>query len=193
MKNWEKMQKGEVYDDFGKDLFDLRVQAKSLFREYNQTSDDQVDRRQVLLGQLFKSLGKSVWIEPNFRCEFGQNISIGDHVYINFECIILDCSPIQIGNNVLIGPRVGIYSGDHALLPEQRIKGACFGKPVTIEDNVWIGGDVQVLGGVSIGKGSVIGAGSVVTKSIPAGVVAAGNPCRVIREITPSDQVDFRP
>lgn len=136
-------------------------------------------------------MGNEVWIEPDFRCEFGKNISIGNNVYINFGCIILDCSEVIIGDHVLIGPNLGIYAVNHGFDPEERIAGACMGKPVHIEDNVWISGDVKILAGVTIGEGSIIGAGSIVTKNIPARVIAAGNPCKVIRPITEKDRLGF--
>ena len=188
---WEKMQKGMVYDDFDDDLFLRRVEAKKLFKAYNKTTDDEMEERKTLLSKLFHSVGNGVHIEPDFRCEFGKNIIIGDQVYINFGCIILDCAEVTIGNNVLIGPNLGIYAVNHGLDPEERIVGACIGKPVHIEDNVWVGGDVKVLAGVTIGEGSVIGAGSVVTKDIPPRVVAAGNPCKVIRPIDETDKLGF--
>lgn len=189
--DWEKLQRGMVYNDFSEELFSKRVDAKKLFKAYNKTTDDEVKKRQVLLSKLLKGVGKGVHIEPDFRCEFGKNITIGNNVYINFGCIILDCSEVTIGNDVLIGPNLGIYAVNHGLDPEERIKGACIGKPVRIEDNVWIGGDVKILAGVTVGEGSVIGAGSVVTKNIPPRMVAAGNPCKVIRPITVADKLGF--
>ena len=191
MTAWEKMQKGMVYDDFDDDLFLRRVEAKKLFKAYNKTTDDEMEERKTLLSKLFHSVGNGVHIEPDFHCEFGKNITIGDQVYINFGCIILDCAEVTIGNNVLIGPNLGIYAVNHGLDPEERIAGACIGKPVHIEDNVWVGGDVKVLAGVTIGEGSVIGAGSIVTKDIPPRVVAAGNPCKVIRPIDENDKLGF--
>ncbi|MDE7431020.1 MAG: sugar O-acetyltransferase [Lachnospiraceae bacterium] len=191
MTDWEKLQQGMVYNDFANDLFLKRVEAKKLFKAYNKTSDDEVDERKALLSKLLKNFGNEVWIEPDFRCEFGKNISIGNNVYINFGCIILDCSEVIIGNHVLIGPNLGIYAVNHGLDPEERIAGACIGKSVHIEDNVWIGGDVKILAGVTIGEGSIIGAGSIVTKNIPARVIAAGNPCKVIRPITEEDKLGF--
>lgn len=103
MTEWERMQKGLVYNDFDQDLFNKRVEAKKLFKAYNKTEDEEVDLRNKIMQQLFKKIGKNVWIEPDFRCEFGKNITIGDNVYINFGCIILDCSEVTIGNNVVIG------------------------------------------------------------------------------------------
>ena len=191
MTEWEKLQAGLVYDDFSEELFDMRVHAKRLFRAYNATDDDQVALRRELLGELLRYVGADVWIEPDFRCEFGCNISIGERSYLNFGAIILDCAPVNIGADVLVGPNLGIYAVNHALVAEERVAGACVGAPVSIGDRAWLGGDVKVMAGVSIGEEAVVGAGSVVTRDIPARVVAAGNPCRVIREITEADRLGF--
>ena len=191
MTEWEKLAAGQMYNDFDSDLFQRRVAAKKLFRAYNQTSDEQVGRRRELMSALFKSVGENVWIEPDFRCEFGKNISIENHVYINFGGVILDCAEVYIGANTLIGPNLGIYAVNHAIDAEERIKGGCIGKPVHIGRNVWLGGDVKILAGVSIGDNTIIGTGSVVTKSIPANTIAVGNPCRVLRPITEADKTDY--
>lgn len=191
MTEWEKLRAGLVYDDFSDELFAIRVEAKRLFRAYNATDDNETELRRELLGKLLAHVGDDVWIEPDFRCEYGRNISIGDHTYLNFGAIILDCAPVSIGANVLVGPNLGIYAVNHSLVAAERIAGACKGSPVSIGDRCWLGGDVKVMAGVSIGVGSVIGAGSVVTHDIPGGVVAAGNPCRVIREVCDSDRLGF--
>jgi len=188
---WDRMKNGEVYNDFDKDLFDRRVVAKKLFKEYNKTDDSEIEKRKELLSKLLNKAGERLWIEPDFRCEYGKNISIGDDVYINFGCIMLDCADITIGNHVLLGPNLGLYAANHSILPEERIAGGCYSKPITIQDNVWIGGDVKILPGVTIGKGSIIGAGSIVTKDIPSRVIAAGNPCKVIRKITEKDKSGY--
>jgi len=188
---WEKMQRDMIYDDFDQDLFNRRVVAKNIFKRFNQTTDEQTEVRKELLKELFGSIGKNVYVEPNFTCEFGKNIFIGNDVYINFGAVILDCSRITIGNNVLIGPNVGMYSGNHSLDPEERAQGALIGGRITIEDKVWIAGDVKIMAGVTIAEGAVIGCGSIVTHDIPPRTVAAGNPCRVIREITEADKVGF--
>lgn len=191
MTEWKKLKQGIMYNDFDKDLFDRRVRAKRIFKEYNKTDDSEIEKRQQLLTELCDNIGENVWIEPDFRCEFGKNISIGNNVYINFGCIILDCAKVTIDDNTLIGPNIGIYAVNHALNAEERINGGCFGKPVHIGKRVWLGGDVKIMAGVTIGDESIIGAGSIVTKDIPSGVIAAGNPCRVIREITNSDKTDY--
>lgn len=193
MSEWNKMLKGEMYNDFSDELFQKRVEAKRLFRLYNQTDDDQTEKRYEIIKSLFKSVGKNVWIEPDFKCEFGKNISIGNDVYINFGCIILDCGEVTIGDNTLLGPNVGIYLANHAFDAQERINGGCFGKSVHIGSKVWIGGDVKILAGVTIGNNSIIGTGSVVTKDIPENVIAVGNPCRVLRKITEKDKTGYRP
>ena len=189
---WEKMQDCEIYNDFDPDLFNRRVEAKKLFRIYNRTEDDETDKRSDIMRRLFKAVGKNVWIEPDFRCEFGKNISIGDDVYINFGCVILDCGQVKIGNQVLIGPNVGIYDANHALDAEERMDGALLPGKVTIGNRVWIGGGTIILPNITIGDDTVIGAGSIVTHDIPSGVVAVGNPCHVLREITDMDKVGYK-
>lgn len=191
MTAWDKMQEHQIYDDFDKDLFDRRVEAKKLFKEFNNTTDEEVEKRQEIMKKLFKKVGERVYLEPNFTCEFGKNITLGNDLYINFGCTLLDCGQITIGNNTLLGPNVSMYSANHSLDAEERISGALIPEPITIGDRVWIGGGTTVLSGVSIGNDTAIGAGSVVTHDIPAGVVAAGNPCKVIRKITEKDKVGF--
>lgn len=191
MTEWDKMQEHQIYNDFDADLFDLRVRAKKLFKAFNRTEDEEIDRRQEIMHQLFKKVGERVWLEPDFTCEFGKNITIGNDVYINFGCTLLDCGQITIGNNTLLGPHVSAYSGNHSLDSAERIAGALIPKPITIGNRVWIGGGCTILSGVTIGDDAVIGAGSVVTHDIPSGVLAAGNPCRVLRKITEKDKVGF--
>lgn len=191
MTEWEKLQVGKIYNDFDDDLFQRRIVAKKLFRQYNKTEDEETEKRYEIMSNLFQSVGKNVWIEPDFRCEFGKNIVIEDNVYINFGCVILDCAKVEIGANTLIGPNVGIYPVNHALDAEERIHGGCCGKPVTIGKNVWLGGDVKILAGVTVGDNTVIGTGSIVTKDIPSGVVAVGNPCKVVRKITDKDKTNY--
>ena len=189
---WEKLQDGEIYNDFDQDLFNRRVEAKKLFRAYNRLDDDEVEKRNEIMQKLFKSVGQNVWIEPDFRCEFGKNISIGDDVYINFGCVILDCGPVTIGNQVLIGPNVGIYDANHALDAQERMDGALIPGKIRIGNRVWIGGGTIILSGVTIGDDTVIGAGSIVTHDIPSGVVAVGNPCHVLRKLTDKDKVGYQ-
>ncbi len=192
MTDWEKMQAGEVYNDFAEDLFNRRVRAKKLFRAYNRLDDSEKDKRNEIMRELFRSVGENVWIEPDFRCEFGKNITIGDNVYINFGCVILDCGQVTIGSDTLIGPNVGLFSGNHTTDAEERAAGGLIPRPITIGSRVWLCGNVSVVPGVTIGDDTVIGAGSVVTRDIPSGVVAAGNPCRVLRKITEADKVGYK-
>jgi maltose O-acetyltransferase len=191
--DWQKMQDCEIYNDFDHDLFLRRIEAKKLFRAYNRTEDEETDKRRDIMQRLFKSVGDNVWIEPDFRCEFGKNITIGNDVYVNFGCVILDCGQVEIGDQVLIGPNVGIYDANHALDADERMAGALMPGRVVIGNRVWIGGGTIVLPNVTIGDDTVIGAGSVVTHDIPSGVVAVGNPCRVLRKLTDKDKVGYKP
>lgn len=191
MTEWERLQQGLIYNDFDEGLFNRRVKAKKLFRAYNKTEDDETELRYNLMQQLFKEVGKNVWIEPDFKCEFGKNIKIEDNVYINFGCVILDCAEVTIESHTLIGPNVGLYAVNHSIDALERINGGCCGKPIHIGKNVWLGGDVKVLPGVTIGDNTIIGTGSIVTKDIPSNVIAAGNPCKVIREITAKDKTGY--
>ena len=193
MTEWEKMQACQIYNDFDQDLFNRRVEAKKLFNEYNKTDDDDAEKRQDIMRRLFRGVGERVYMEPVFRCEFGKNITVGNDVYINFGCTILDCAQVTIGDNTLIGPNVSMYSANHSLDAQERTTGGLIPKEIHVGNRVWIGGNTTILAGVSIGDESVIGAGSVVTREIPSGVVAAGNPCRVLREITENDKTGYKP
>lgn len=188
MTEWEKMLAGLPQNDRAPELEARRLVAKRYWREYNKTTEEDAELRREIMGKLFRSVGKNVFIEPDFICEMGNNITIGDDVFINFGCIIFDMGEVVIGNNVMFGPRVGIYTTNHAFDPDERVRNVVVSKPVRIGDRVWIAADVKIVQGVTIGENSVIGAGSVVTRDIPAGVVAAGNPCRVIRQITEADK-----
>lgn len=135
-----------------------------------------------------KMLAGKLYIEPPFHCDYGCHISVGEWFYANYDCIMVDVCKVKIGDNVMFGPRVGIYTAGHPIDAEIRNTGLEFGAPVTIGDNVWVGGSVVINPGVTIGNNVVIGSGSVVTKDIPDNVVAVGNPCRVLREITEEDK-----
>ena len=191
MTEWEKLQAGQLYNDFDADLFQRRIAAKKLFRAYNRTEDKETERRQALLKQLFRSVGERVWISAVVSSEKGGHVTVGDDEYINFGCIILDCAEVTIGSHCLLGPNIGIYPVNHAIDPAERAAGGCQGKPVHIGENVWLGGDVKITAGVTIGDNSIIGTGSVVTRNIPANVIAAGNPCRVLRPITEADRTAY--
>lgn len=186
------MLSGAMYNDLTDELIRAREHAVILTDEYNRSYGKNNKEREGILKRLLKSIGEDVYFEPGLRCEFGYNISIGNHFYANFDCIMLDGGGIEIGDNVLFGPRVGIYTSNHAIDWWERANGACYAKPVKIGNNVWVGASVNINQGVVIGDNTVIGSGSVITKSIPANVIAAGNPCRVIREITDNDKTGYR-
>jgi maltose O-acetyltransferase len=183
---------GRMYNDLTPELIEARRQAVLLSTEYNAAFGRPQHEREAILRRLLGAVGEGCHFEPTFRCEFGSNIRIGDHFYANFDCIMLDGGGITIGNNVLFGPRVGIYTSNHAIDASERAAGACYAKPVTIGHNVWIGGDVTINQAVTIGDNSIVGSGSVVTRPVPANVIAVGNPARVLREITDADRTDFR-
>lgn len=165
-----------------------REKARQLCWEYNQSAPDQQTRSE-LLKQLLGTCHTLTFIEPAFRCDYGFNIHTHGLAVINYNCVILDTSPVHIGAGAFIAPGVCLACAGHALDPEQRAEGIGTSRPITLEEDVWIGANAVVCGGVTIGKGSVIGAGSVVTRDIPAGVVAAGVPCRVIRPVTEADRI----
>jgi maltose O-acetyltransferase len=145
--------------------------------------EDERDRRTEILSELLGATGDNVYIEPTFLCDYGENIFIGNNFYANFDCVILDVCKVSIGDNVKFGPRVCVYAAGHPIDAQTRNSLLEFGKSIKLGDNVWIGGSAVILPGVTIGDNTVIGAGAVVTKDIPASVVAAGNPCKVIRKI----------
>lgn len=184
------MRSGQEYCSDNFDMpADLQLKAKTLCWEYNRTSPMETEKRRKILKQLFGTCHELTFIEPTFKCDYGFNIHTHGLTVINYNCVILDTSPVNIGANAFIAPGVCIACSGHSLDAGQRARGIGYSKPVNIGEDVWIGANSTVCGGVSIGKGSVIGAGSVVIKDIPAGVVAAGNPCRVIRPITEKDKI----
>lgn len=188
---WARMIAGQVYQDTHPDIDSARLRAERLFTEYNRLGYDNPQRQGEILSQLLGAVGDDAVIKPNFRCELGCNISIGSNVHINYDCAILDNAPVTIHDNVWIAPKVGLFATNHALDRDERINGACQASPIVLEDGVWLGGHVIVLGGVTVGAGSVIGAGSVVTKDIPEHVVAVGNPARVLKPITSDDKTGY--
>lgn len=189
---FEVTKSGEMYDDLAPNLIKLRKRAVKITTEYNALYGEDEIKRKELLKKLLGSVGKDPFFEPGFRCEFGKNIHLGDRFFANFDCILLDGGEIIIGDDVLFGPRVGIFTTNHAIDPEERVDGGCYSKNVIIEDRVWVGANVTINQGVTIGKNTIIGSGSVVTKNIPANVIAAGNPCRVLREITAEDKTGYQ-
>ena len=179
----EKMLAGQLYDPFDPELVAARVRARDLCQALNATSEAQQEERRRILRELFGAGGDSVWIQPPFFCDYGANIELGERVFFNFNCVVLDVCKVKIGDFTLFGPAVQIYTPMHPFNAELRRKEE-LGKPVEIGADVWVGGGALILPGVKIGSRAVIGAGSVVTRDVPEGVFAAGNPCRVIREIT---------
>ena len=178
----EKMLAGELYDPLAPELVTARVRARDLCQALNGTAESEDAQRRDLLIELFGAGGDSVWMQPPFYCDYGSNIHLGQRVFFNFNCVVLDVCPVRIGDFTLFGPSVQIYTATHPLDATLR-RTQEYGKPVTIGSDVWVGGAAVICPGVTIGARSVIGAGSVVTRDIPEQVFAAGNPCRVIRGI----------
>jgi len=185
----EKMLAGALYNAQDAQISEERLRARLLMKELNDSRADQLEHRNLIIKQLIPEAGASLWIEPPFYCDYGSNIKIGDNVYFNFNCVVLDVTYVNIGSRTLIGPNVQIYTAMHPMNFQERASGLEYAKPVTIGEDVWIGGSVVICPGVTIGDRSVIGAGSVVTKDIPADVFAAGNPCKVIRKINREQQI----
>lgn len=181
----EKMVGGELYDPLDPQLVEERCRARLLCKALNETREDDAAERARILRELIPNAGSDLWLQPPFYCDYGSNIALGDKVFFNFNCVVLDVAPVTIGSHVLFGPAVQLYTATHPLRASERRTGLEGGRPIRIGDDVWLGGGVIVVPGVSIGDGAVIGAGSVVTKDVPARVFAAGNPCRVIRPLEP--------
>lgn len=178
----EKMLAGELYDPLDAELVAARTRARDLCQALNATTESQQVERRAILQTLFAAGGDDVWLQPPFFCDYGSNISLGRKCFFNFNCIVLDVCRVTIGDHVLFGPAVQVYTATHPLDAELR-RSQEFGKPITIGSDVWIGGGAILCPGVTVGSRTVIGAGSVVTRDVPDGVFAAGNPCRVIREL----------
>lgn len=188
MTEKERMLRGELYLAHDEELKRDRLRARSLTKLFNETTEEEPEYRRELLKELFHSMGEHITIEPPFRCDYGSHIRIGDNFYANYDCIILDVCDVTIGDHVFFGPRVGVYTAAHPIDAGVRNANFEYGRPITIGDSVWVGGDVVINPGVTVGKNVVIGSGSVVTKDIPDNVIAAGNPCRVLRPITLEDR-----
>ena len=202
MTETEKMLAGKLYDPSDPELARRRETAHKLSKQYNDTTEDEEEKRGDILRRLLPNLGEGTYLQGPIQFDYGIYTTIGENSYANFNFTVLDCCPVTIGNNVLFGPNCSIMTPMHPLLPSERnlrrrengqLYDLEYAKPITIEDDCWIAANVVVCGGVTIGRGCVIGAGSVVTKDIPAGSLAAGNPCRVIRPITGADSVELKP
>lgn len=190
MTEWDKMRAGKLYVAGDQALRQMRMTAKKLCIAYNALPPDADEtQRRDILQKLIGHMEDTPHFEPIFRCDYGRNITIGRHFFSNYNLVILDSAPVFNGDDVLIGPNVGLFTATHPLDPEQRASGLELAKPITIQDGVWIGGGSIINPGVTVGKGSIIGAGSVVTKDIPPGVIAVGSPCRVLRPLTEADKM----
>lgn len=179
----EKMLAGELYDPLDPELVQARERARNLCQNLNATREKDQDARRSILKQLLGLGGESVWMQPPFFCDYGSNILLGERVFFNFNCVVLDVCVVKIGDFTLFGPAVQIYTATHPMNAALRRRQE-FAKPIEIGSDVWVGGGAIICPGVKVGSKSVIGAGSVVTRDIPDSVFAAGNPCRVIRPIT---------
>ncbi|AGX43530.1 sugar O-acetyltransferase [Clostridium saccharobutylicum] len=188
MTEKEKMLRGKPYKSFEETLLNERQHAKELLFDFNALRPSEIKKRNDIIKNLFGKTGESFFIEPPFRCDYGYNIEIGENFYSNYNCIILDCAKVTIGNNVFLAPNVGIYTAGHPIHYEPRNEEYEYAFSISIGNNVWIGGNTVINPGVNVGDNCVIGSGSVITKDIPANCIAVGNPCRVIREITDEDK-----
>lgn len=179
----EKMLEGELYNASDPQLTEMRFKARDLLMKYNRTSHRDAELRTELIYGLFAEVGPGFDIQAPFYCDYGTNIYAGKNLFINFNCVILDCAKVSLGDNVFLAPNVQIYTAHHPVIASERIKGPELASPITIKNNVWLGGGAIVCPGVTIGENTTIGAGSLVTRSIPPNMLAAGNPCRVLRSI----------
>lgn len=188
MTEKEKCENGLLYDaNFDPELINDRMVCKDLCLEYNQLKNSDLEKRKELIKKIIKNSKENLIIEPNFWCDYGHNIELGEDFYANHNLTILDGAKVKFGNNVFIGPNCSFYTAAHPIDAKQRNAGLEYAHPITVGDNVWFGGNVVVLPGVSIGNNSIIGGGSVVTKDIPDHVIAVGNPCKVIKNIAESE------
>lgn len=186
----QKMLSGELYNALDKELSEERLRARLLLKELNDTREDEKEKRERVVRELLPNAGVNLWLQPPFFCDYGTNLIIGDNVFFNFNCVVLDVMKITIGSRTLFGPNVQIYTATHPMGAKERAAGLEFAKPVAIGEDVWVGGSTVICPGVTIGDRSVIGAGSVVTRDIPSDVFAAGNPCRIIREIGGQNELE---
>lgn len=192
MSEMQKAAAGLLYDaNYDEELIRFRDHAKAVLFDFNHTPPRQAEKRKDLLKSLLGKTGENFLIEAPFHCDYGFNIEIGENFYANVNLVILDGAKVTIGTNVFIAPNVGIYTAGHPIDVERRNQGLEYALPITIHDNVWLGGGVSLLPGVTLGEGCVIGAGCVVTKNVPRMVLFAGNPGRVVRPITEADKLKF--
>ena len=188
MTEKQKMIEGLAYQANDKELVKERLYAKKELKKFNDSEVQHVKQRKLILKQLFGESDANFYVEPPFRCDYGYNIFIGDNFYANYNLTILDCAKVSIGRNVMFGPNISLFTAGHPIHFEPRNAGWEYAYPISIGDNVWIGGCTVVNPGVNIGENVVIGSGSVVTKDIPSNSVAVGNPCKVIRSISEEEK-----
>ena len=193
MTEQDKCEAGLLYNPNTTDEMKThRFKIQDAICEYNKLKPSQVKERRDFLAGIFGKIGEKCNILPPFKCDYGFHIEIGENFFANYNFIVLDGNYVRIGDNVWIAPNVGIYAAGHPLDVEDRIAGEEYAFPVTIEDNVWIGGSVSIIGGVTIGKNSVVAAGSVVIRDVPPDTLVAGNPAKVVRKITAADKLKYR-
>jgi maltose O-acetyltransferase len=183
MSEREKMLNGALYDASDPDLVAGRRRARELTTRYNDTAPDAVDERREILETLFGSVGAAPHVEPPVRCDYGENVHVGDEFYANVECVFLDPARIEFGDGCLLGPGVHVYTATHPLDAAERATGLEYAKPVTVGDDVWVGGRAVLNPGVTVGDRAVVGAGAVVTDDVPADAVVQGNPATVVKEL----------
>jgi len=191
MTEKEKMLNGKPYNSFDDELVRERQVSKNYMFEFNNLHPSDKENKEKILKNLLGTVGKNFHINQPFRCDYGYNISVGDNFYTNFNCTILDCAQVTIGNDVLFAPNVSLFTAGHPIHSEPRNAMLEYAFPITIGNNVWVGGGAIINPNVTIGDNVVIGSGSVVTKNIPSNSVAVGNPCKVIREITDEDKAYY--
>ena len=192
MDQKERMAAGLPYKPWEDGLEELRAENKKRIFRFNHLSPDQTEEIAATLRDILGTAGAGAWIEAPFHCDYGKNIHVGKNFFANYNLTVLDVGQVKIGDNVLMGPNVSIYAVGHPIHPDARRSGYEYGQGVDIGSDVWLGGSVVILGGVTIGAGTVVAAGSVVTRDLPPNVVAAGNPCRVVRPITEADRDFYR-
>lgn len=189
---FERMISGKLFIPIDKELGDKYSECQALLFEYNNTRFDEYEKKNEIRKQLLGAVGVNVNLVPPFRCDYGSNIYIGNNFFANYDCIMLDMAPIEIGNNVMFGPRVSLYTAGHPLDAEVRNTGLEFASPIKIGNSAWIGGNTVVNPGVKIGNNVVIGSGSVVTRDIPDNVIGVGNPCKILREISEDEKIAWK-
>lgn len=191
MTQRERMRTGRLFTDMTEGMPEERMRGKELVYDFNQTRPSEQEKRMSIAKKIFGKIGRDFWIEPPVHFAYGSNIYIGDKFYANFNLTIVDDTDVIIGNHVLIAPNVTISTTGHPLDPDLRNTRQMYSFPVEIEDNVWLGSGVIINPGMTIGRNSVIGAGSIVTRNIPSNVIAVGNPCKVLREISDRDKIYY--